>query len=250
MNNTIDRIRQANQQRTQNEESNKLAREQVQSNTAVQSAIFDAFRLVTDMVSNGQMKTSQIFRIIEELDGKFDVSKTQLEVLKAGLSTLEEQLKDLPLDDMKKLPKFLERPDSMKIKNLDDLGKFFTSLEKSIKSMKLDVKAPVVNVPEAVVHVPAPVVNVDAPDMTPVSKGLQDVTKAVKANKHPDVVKTEQTNTLISEKFDSFKIVYDDDFDDSDDPDIEAIKYYMGKKLVATIKYEYKDGQLMGGRKV
>lgn len=245
----IERIRLANQQKAQQEQNMSLQREQMQSSAMAQKAIFDAFRVVTDMVSSGEMKTSQVFRILEDLDTKQKASKTQVEVIKSGLKTLESQIKDIPVDDLKQLPKFLERPDAVKINNLKDVKEYFTSLENAIKALKLNVEAPVVNVPEAIVNVPAPIVNVDAPDMKPLQNGLDSVTKAVKSIKYPDRMKTEQQNSLINFEFDEYKLIRDE-FEE-DDPRVEATVYYLNGKKVARINYKYDDsGNLRGAKRV
>lgn len=244
----LERIRQANQQKAQQEQNMQLQREQMQSSTMAQKAIFDAFRVVTDMVSSGEMKTSQVFKLLEQLESEQKASATDVEVIKAGLKTLEKQIREVPVNDLKQLPKFLERPDAVKVSNLEDVKKYFSSLESAIKALKLNVEAPVVNVPEPVVNVPAPVVNVDAPDMRPVQNGLESVTKAVKSIKYPDRIKTEQQNSLINFEFDEYKLIRDE-FED-DDPRLEATVYYLNGKKVARIDYMYDDsGNLKGAKR-
>lgn len=249
MSDAIDRIRQANLQRSQQEQTMNLQREQVQSNTAVQSAIFNSFQMMADMFKDGQTKMSDLFRIVEQLD-QSKLNANEAEVIKAGLKTLEKQIKDIPVDDLKQLPKFLERPDTMKVSNLGDVKQYFTSLESAIKALKLNVEAPVVNVPEPVVNVKAPIINVDAPNLNPIEKGLESVTKAVKANKLPERIKTEQQNSLINFEFDEWRGVTDE-FDDGENPRYEATIYYSKGKKVARINYKYDDnGNLVGAKRV
>ncbi len=249
MDDRIRAIREANQARAASQQFNRQHQEQMGANSAVQSAIFNSFQMMADMFKDGQTKMSDIFRVVEELE-KSKLSTSEAEVIKAGLKTLEKQIKDVPVDDLKQLPKFLERPDTMKVSNLSDVKQYFSSLESAIKALKLNVEAPVVNVPEPVVNVPAPVVNVDAPDLNPIQKGLESVTKAVKANKMPERIKTEQQNSLINFEFDEWRGVTDE-FDDGENPRHEATIYYSKGKKVARINYKYDDnGNLVGAKRV
>lgn len=251
MDSTIQRIREANQNRTKQAQETKLTTELVQSNSFNQKVIFDAFQAMTDALNGEKTKAeaiSQIFKALEDNDERFKDSQTDMQMLKSGLKTLEQQLQEIPTDDLKKIPKFLEQRESVKVSNLDEVKDLLESLVDAVKNQELNVEAPVVNVEKPVVNVPAPVVNVDAPDLSPIKTELKEVTKAVKANKNPDVVKTEQTNTLIQEKFDEFKIKYDEFDEDSEK--IEAITYYYKGKKVARINYTYDEsGNLLGGKK-
>lgn len=245
---TLERIRQANQNKAAQQQLSQQHQDQMQSTAAVQSAIFNSFRSIADMFQDGQTKMSDLFRVVEQLQSS-KLSTTEAEVIKAGLKALEKQIKDVPVNDLKQLPKFLERPDAVKINNLKDVKEYFTSLEKAIKALKLNVEAPVVNVPEAVVNVPAPIVNVDAPDMKPLQNGLESVTKAVRGIKYPDRMKTEQQNSLINFEFDEYKLIRDE-FEE-DEPRVEATVYYLKGKKVARINYKYDDsGNLTGAKRV
>lgn len=245
----LERIRQANQTKVARQQLEKQHSEQMSANAAVQSAIFNSFQMMADMFKDGQTKMSDLFRIVEQLD-QSKLNANEAEVIKAGLKTLEKQIKDVPVDDLKQLPKFLERPDTIKVSNLTDIKQYFASLESAIKALKLNVEAPVVNVPEPVVNVPAPVVNVDAPNLNPIEKGLESVTKAVKANKLPERIKTEQQNSLINFEFDEWRGVTDE-FDDGENPRYEATIYYSKGKKVARINYKYDDnGNLVGAKRV
>lgn len=252
MNDTLQRIRQTNQQRIKDALEEQRSSKAAETNAFNQRVIFDAFQAMVDALNGEKTKSeaiSQIFKALEENEEKFKNSQTDIQLLKSGLETLRGQLEEVPTDDLKKIPKFLEQRESVKVSNLSELKVSLESVLEAIKKQKLHVEAPVVNVPEAVVNVPTPVVNVDAPDLSPLSSGLEKVTKAVKANKQPDIVKTENTNTLITEKFDQFKLVYDE-FDEGSDK-VEAIVYYNKGKKVARINYTYDDsGNLTGGKKV
>lgn len=248
---TIQRIKEANQNRAKQEQDKKLTTELVQSNSFNQKVIFDAFQSMVEALNGEKTKAeaiSQIFKALEANDEKFKTSQSDMELLKSGLATLRQQLEEIPTDDLKKIPKFLEQRESVKVSNLDEVKDLLESLVEAVNNQELNVEAPVVNVEKPVVNVPAPVVNVDAPNLDPIKTELKEVTKAVKANKPSDVVKTEQMNTLISEKFDQFKLKYDE-FDEESEK-IEAIVYYYKGKKVAQINYSYDDnGNLIGGKK-
>lgn len=252
MEDSLSRLRQLNQQKSEQELSKKRHTEQVNSNAAMQRAIFSAFQSMTEALNGEKTKAeaiSQIFRVLEQLDEKHKASEVDVQMLKAGLSTLEKELQEIPTDDLKKIPKFLERPDTMKVSNLKDIKEYFTDVTKAIKALKLNVEAPVVQAPKPVV-VPAPKVDVEAPDLTPLTTSMDGVKKAVEKNKPLKLVKTEQMNTLIPEKFDEWKITYNTMDEDADDPEIDYITYYNKSKKVAKIKYSYKNGNLIGGKRV
>jgi chromosome segregation ATPase len=248
MSDTIQRIREANQARMAQSQSQAMQKSQIESNAATQRAIFESFKMMAEMFNSGQVKTSEVFKILESLEGKHKTSKTEIEMIKAGLDTLQKQIGEIPVGDLKQLPKFLQQKDSVKVSNLDELKDLMSQVLEAIKEQETTVEAPVVNVEKPVVNVPAPVVNVDAPNLSPIEKGLRDVKDAVKSNKYPEVVKTEQVNTLVSETFDQWKCIYDEF--DPESEQVEAIVYYYKGKKVARINYTYDDsGRLKSGKK-
>ena len=250
MDNAIERIRQANQTRLIQSQDEKRHTEQLESNKETQQVMFDVFRRISDMMSQGDFKIAQLVKALEELEST-KLSKTELEVVKSGLSTLEKQIQEVPVDDLKKLPKFLERPDSVKVNNLKDLESLLGNIEKAIGDLDLKVEPPVVNVPKANVVVPAPVVNVPKQDLSPITKSLDAVAKEVKNNKPLKQVTTKQLGSLLDFDFDEYKLKYDEMLEDEDEPRLEATSYYLKGKKVATIKYTYDDdNKLIGGKKV
>jgi len=253
MSDIIERIKSANQERSRSEMENKHRSEQQQSNTFNQKVIFDAFQSMVQALEGDTTKAQaigQIFKALESHEDEFKTNKNDLHVLRSGLDTLQKQLETIPVNDLKQIPKFLQQRDTVKVSNLDELKGPMSDVLKAIKGQKLHVEAPKVEVKSPVVNVPAPVVNVEKTDLSPIKKGLEEVTKAVKNNKVPDSIKTEQTNTLICEKFDQFKLVYDDFDTDDEDPRVEAIIYYNKGKKVARINYTYDNSDnLIGGKK-
>lgn len=248
MSDTLQRLREANQARLAQSQSQAMQRSQMESNAATQRAIFESFKMMADMFNSGQVKTSEVFKILESLENKHKVSKTEMEMIKAGLKELETQLKSVPVDDLKKLPKFLQQRDSIKVTNLDEINKKIDEMVAAVKAQKTTVKAPDVKVEAPVVNIPETVVNVPEVDFTPIQKSMDKVAQSVKSTKLPEVVKIEQLNTLIPEKFDQWKCIYDDFGEESER--VEAVVYYYKGKKVARIDYSYDtNGRLTGGKK-
>ena len=157
------------------------------------------------------------------------------------LSEVTKVLESL-LTETKQIPK--ELPDAPEQKFID-YTKQYSKLESAIKAVEKTVKAQKLVAEAPIVKIPSPIVHVEKPDLSGIEDGIERV---VKAYKMPDTVKTEQTNTLINEKFDEYKIIYDQ-FDE-DEPTIESIKYYYKKRKVAQIDYKYdSDGNLLSGKK-
>jgi hypothetical protein len=249
----IQRIAQARQEREKNELTKQQLDTQANTSLHMQKVIFEAFQSMVDAIQGDKTKAdaiSQIFKVLEQLDEKTNVSKVEMESLKSGLATLEKELKAIPTGDLKQIPKFLQQRESIKIENIEEFTKAVEEVTKAVKAQKITVQAPKVEVKPPMVNVPAPVVNVAEPNLTPLTKGMEEVGKAIKSQKFPDVVKTETTNTLITEKFDEYKIKYDGLDEDDEDQKIEAIIYYLKGKQVARINYKYdSNGNLMGGKK-
>lgn len=251
---SLERIRQANQDKAKQAQEDQRIKELVSSNAHIQKTIFEAFQTMADAVKGDTSKSeaiSQIFKLLEALDDKRRVSETEVAALKEGLKTLEKELKDIPTGDLKNIPKFLQSKDKIQVTNLKELKDSFDDIIEAIKAQKLEVKPTDVTVkaPSPVV-VPAPVVKVDAPDLRPLETSIDKITKAVKDKKYPETIKNKQLGSLLDFDFDEYKLQYDD-FMEDEDPRLEATVYYLKGKKVATLKYSYNsDGQLTGGKKV
>jgi hypothetical protein len=250
---SLDKIRQVNDKKADSDLQLKLHKEQLDSSDSLQRILFDSFNSLVSVLEGNGTKGEAIGLIVnalEKLDKDIGANKTETALIKSGLSTLEEQLKDIPTGELKQIPKFLEQRETVKVSNLDGLESALKGLETAIKAQKLSVKSPDVNVQAPEVHVPAPVVNVPAMDLEPLQTLISEVKTVLTKLKSPSVQKTEQQNTLISEKFDEYKVVYAGKFDDDEDTRVSATQYFLAGKKVATLKYSYdKEGNLTGVKK-
>jgi chromosome segregation ATPase len=256
MNDSLERIRQHNLQKAENEAKDRQHQEQVQASKSLEKVLFQSFQSLVTVLEGDKTKGQAIALIadaLDELKDQHSDSHTEVATIKAGLEELEKQIKDIPSDSLKKLPKFLQARETIKVTNLHDLDKGFESVEKAIKAMKLHVAAPEVKVDAPIVNVPETVVNVPEVDLMPLQATMQDVIKAIKTLKpklEDGATETKPVNVLVSERFDEYRLVYDT-FDDTGSPQIEAINYFLKNKRVARVEYKYNDdGLLLGGKKV
>lgn len=257
MTDSIDRIRQANAAKAEAEAKDRKHHEQVASSKSLESTLFQGFQSLVSVLEGGNTKGEAISLIVEMLDTLKDSNKdnhTDIKLIQSGLKTLEEQLSTIPTDSLKKIPKFLEQRDTIKVTNFKELEDGFTKIEEAVKSIKLDLKAPVVKVDTPVVNVPAPIVNVAEPNLEPLQGALREVTKAVKANK-PELkdgaIKTYSAQGLINQEFDEYRLVYKSTLVDGAEPVISGITYWNAGKKVATLKYTYdSEGNLTGGKRL
>lgn len=257
---SIQRIKQINSQRSADLQTDSKHKELLLSSIQTQETIVKTTQALVNYLSRSVTKTEVVnqlkeigtpdaLKVVSAVNSLHDTLKSHKDVDLTEVTTLMKSL----LEETKKIPKSTpEQPDSFEVKNLGDLNSNFASLEKAVKGLKLSVEAPVVNV--------------DKPDLSPIKTSLLDVISAVRALKFPTPelpfedkgkatklklengsVPTTQTNILVHEKFDEYRLVYDDF---ADEPNIEAIVYYLKGKKVARIKYSYKDGRLTGAKKV
>jgi chromosome segregation ATPase len=253
MSDTLERIRQANQKRAEDEAKERQHQNQVESAKSLEKVLFHSFQSLVTVLEGNKTKGEAIALIadaLDELKSKQGDNSTELATVKAGLEELEKQIKEVPTDSLKQMPKFLQQRETIKVTNLAELDNGFKQVEKAIKGMKLHVDAPKVDVKAPVVNVPETVVNVPEVDLLPLQAAMLDVTKAVKALKPKGATETKPINTLVTEAFDEYRLVYDT-FDDDSEPQVEAIDYYLNNKKVARVKIKYnEDGLLLGGKKV
>jgi hypothetical protein len=163
---SIKNIRDINQRNAQMKVEADRASEQSQSNAATQQVLFEAFQAMVEALRGDKTKSEAMARILQILDlnqQALEENKEKLEVLTLGLGTLEEELKALPEDGLKSIPRFLAQKEFVKVSNFDELSEMFGVMVEAIREHALNAAPPVVNVPEPVVNLPAPVVHVGAP---------------------------------------------------------------------------------------
>lgn len=217
--------------------------------SSMQSLIdFQKKHTVNVSVTNPQesVKTPDIDKIIRALS----IVNKNIEGSKVDISPLLKEVKSLD-DTLKKLPKQMptfEQKEAVEVSNLDTLSKKFESIEKAIKALKL--KSPDVDV---------------AVDLDPLKIELQNILVAVKSTPKlspmftrgkkeasfdikEDQLNIVQTNQFIHEKFDEYKLLYEDFLGDEDR--VTGIKYFLKGKVVAHVEYTYDSGRLTGAKKV
>ena len=245
---------QKNDQRVRDADSKTMQLKQMQQAASLEQTIFNSFRALVSVLEGDKSQGQAVAMVIDslnKLEGEDKDNKTQIALIKVGLKTLEKELKAVPTDSLKQLPKFLEQKETIKVTNLKELDTQFSKLETAIKSIKTTVEAPKVSVQAPEVNVPAPVVNVPEVDLQPLKDAMDLVLQAIK-NASPELtdgaVNVHQVNQLITEKFDEWKVV-EDTFDEEDEPVVKGIKYYLNRKKVAELKFTLRNGRVIGVKK-
>lgn len=204
------------------------------------------------------INTPDVLRLIpaiQKLDRDVIASRIDLKPLETKLETLNSSIKTLPAS----MPKAEKQQFIDYTKELKALQKGLETLQKVVKDkdLSVEVKAPDVKVPEVVI--PAPIVNVEPQDLKPIQKILdklvddaalpfQENGKPARANVRNGSQEVVQTNVLVDEKYDEYRIIYDDINDR--EPRIEAIEYLYKSKPVARVNYLYERGHFSGAKKV
>ncbi len=249
---SIDRIKQLNEQRVAEAMIVARHKDLLDSDAQTQEVILRSFQTLIEYLANKvgktevvnqlqQIRTPDVLHVVNAVEALNETVRDQEDVDLTEITSVLQQV----LDEAKKIPK--ELPEFKERESIDYSDKFkaissaIAEVEKAVKAQKLIAKAPIVNVPETQI-------NVEKPDLSPITKELKDVTKSVKANKLPEVVKTVQLGTLLNFEFDEYKVEYDEF---NDDNRVEATVYYQKGKKVAKIKYSYdSEGNLTGGKRV
>jgi hypothetical protein len=188
----------------------------------------------------GEISTPDIDKAVEALHEVHDTLKqhenTDLsevtEVMRGVLAEIKAVPKEQPkFPEIPKFPDFPEFPEQIDYK--EEFGALKTKLDALTKALE-----------EKNLHVEAPNVHVDAPDLKPIEKAVQKLKGAEQELPvKDDALQTYDLSGLIKEQFNDIQIDYimPDEFDDEDnEPKVGAVKYYMGKKLVGSIKLSYK----------
>lgn len=139
------------------------------------------------------------------------------------------------------LEKDTKKTETVAVSNLSELSKQFSSLEKAVKAINVT--------PNIDVKTPAPNVTVEAPDLSPIQSLLTELKTVLQAS-NLSTESSEQTNVLVDEKYDSYKIEYGG-FGDEADSNPVATRYFLDGKQVAKVEFSYNDaGNLTGAKKV
>lgn len=187
-NENLDKIREINAKKSEVETKDKQHKERLASSASLEHVLFESFQSLVSVIEGSGKKGEAIGLIVnalDKLDKASELNKSDVSLVKAGLTELEKQLKDIPADSLKQLPKFLQQREVIKVTNLDELDKGFKQVESAIKGMKLDVQAPKVTVKASDVKMPAPIVNIPETDLKPLQGSMLDLLKAIKGIKIP-----------------------------------------------------------------
>lgn len=256
---TVDDIVAANQQRQ--DVAAQAARDAEHSREAemMTQAIFTSVNALIGAIKGDTTKAAAIGLIVsnlEKVDGRLQGHDVELQTLDAAFNELHRQLQEVPIDDLKQLPKFLQERSDVKVTNLEGIESTLDAVLKAVKALKLHVDAPNVDVKAPNVHVDAPQVHVPAVDLSGVERAVESLRTEITGLKQPKpeyehgAMKTHQVNSLITEPFDEYKMQYDDFDEDTIEPRLESISYWNNGKKVATLKLSYdSDGNLTGAKK-
>lgn len=247
----IARIRKINEEKAAEQQSSNRHAELVTSVQRTQEVIAQSFQILVDYLDQKVGKTEVVnqlkevgtpdaLKVADAVDSLHETiksrEKTDLTEITAVMRELLVQTKQIP----KELPEQKEAKVIDYTKQMKALLDAVSDVQKAVQKQKLVAEAPVVK--------PADV-HVKAPDLKPLQGSMDKVIKAVEKNKPLDDISTTQKNSLITEEFDEYKLVYDD-FED-EEPRVDAIQYYFKGKKVARVNYTYNDdGMLVGAKKV
>ena len=258
---SIQRIKQINQENADKALSSGRHEQSLNQLQQVQDTIVQAAVIILEYLDGKTTKTEVLNQIssvstpdvdnvveaVNSLGTKIDENKLDLSPLKEDFKALNDTLKSLP----EKLPKPDKPLSEITISNLKEMDT--QSIVDAIEALDLNVEAPQVNV--------------EKPDLKPIKdtflkviKAVNDIEipkpespysekgKSVKVKLEDGAIPTHQKNLLINEKFDEYKLIYDD-FDE-DNETIQAIQYFNKGKKVATLKYKYDNkGRLISGKR-
>lgn len=190
---TIQNIKLLNEQKANKIEADTKHHDDAMGTLQTQEVIVRSFKSLVDYLDNHVSKTNVVnqlreigtpdaLKVVTAIDSLHETLKTHENT---DLSEVTSIMKSV-LDEAKKIPKELPKETkpvdhTSQFKSLEDTVK---KVEEAVKAQELRVEAPVVNVPETVV-------NVEAPNLKPLTKGLEDIKKAVKNIIIPEAKETD-----------------------------------------------------------
>lgn len=191
-----------------------------------------------------EISTPDALKVAQAVDEMHNTLKTHENV---DLTPLVDVMNNV-LNETKAIPKSqkdVKIPDPIDTrKQLQDLTDQVKQLIKVTKDKETIVEAPNVNVEPTKVNVKT--------DTKDIAKEVSKTTTAIDGMRKEQPIKdgamqTQDISSLISENYDSFKIDYINDvFNEDEEPKVSKIRYYNGKKKVASLIFSYKNGELSG----
>lgn len=169
---------------------------QAEQAKSLEKVLFNSFQSLVSVLEGQGTKAETIaliVRALDDLDKQSSDNTTEVQMIKSGLETLEKQISEIPTDSLKKIPKFLQQREEVKVSNLTDLSDVLERVEAAVKSLELNVEAPKINLPAPQVKVDAPIVNVPETDLSPLVKTMREVVEAVKTIEYPSIPETNLT---------------------------------------------------------
>lgn len=227
----LTRLKAIKEQQAIKDADNKRAIESKLSTLDLQETVVKSFSMFKDYL-DGKVSKAIVVNQIEDFATHQDAEK-----FISGLNSLHETLKTLENNDITPLTEVMknvlkETKKLSKEKPSVDYTEQLNIVNESVKAVEKAIKAQRIALETAKAQVL---------DLTP-------IIEAIKAQKHPEVVKTEQMNTLITERFDEWRaIVYERE---GYLPVTKGIQYFLDDKLVAELKFKIQDGKVIGAKKV
>lgn len=182
---SIDRIKQLNEQRA--EDVMKAARHNdlLDSDAQTQEVILRSFQTLVQFMGRHVTKTEvinqlrsigtpDVLELIPHIESLHETLKTHENVDLSEITSVMQAVLDETKKIPKELPELVEKEDRDYTSQFKGLQDAIQAVEQVVKAQKLIAEAPIVNVPETTV-------NVEKPDLKPLSDGLSNVVKAVKA---------------------------------------------------------------------
>lgn len=219
MNPAIERLREQNEKKAEQETKALMHQQQVQAIQSLEQTTATAFSAFMQYLE-GRVSKTEVVNQLESI-GTPDAFKVMsavndmhstLKKLKNTDLTPVTQIMAQVLAQVEQLPKELpEQSTEIKVTNLTELADKFDSLEYAVNALaEKELPTPQVKVDAPVVNVPETQVNVEAPDFTTLQKGIKDVVTAIKNQVFPELtVDLSETEKQLKEANKTLKQIAD-----------------------------------------